>query len=882
MTFMRRRGIIHKMIALVLVLGFLFAPGVALADSSGKHFKRGKKHEVSEQWDLAAEEYALALNKEPGNAQYKLHLLRSLTNASLMFMDRGKALAEQKDYEGAYQAYRQAYSYDNTNELALTRMREMLVKQGIPLEQSELPEGEIKKASERADQVRSLTPLKRKFRTHTFNLGKDTTLDVLIRSLAERENINVIFDSSIARQMETTKMPFVVRDITIPRALDVIFTTNRLSFVPVDKRTIVVFQDALANRQRFDELVVRTFYLKSAPMEEARTAIQIAFSGKQVQVAPLKQLNALLIRDTPDNLKMIEALLNSIDKSQAEVVLDVNLYEVNDETSFRIGNQLGTDTNNDKRVPTLSNLGGIGQSALRANSPAGVFGPIGLALAAPTSVISLLQSKSASKLIASTQIRAFENEAAQVNIGQRVPVRTATIPTGSTFIPGNNNNNQTNPNQQNPNQQGTVINQSSTFGVEQIQYVDVGLNIDVTPTVSDDYVQMKMTIESTGVVSSNVSLNPTFTQRRMKGVARIKEGETGVVASVMRVGNSNSRSGFPILGFIPIVGRFFSTPDQKSDSTNVVITITPHVLRSPEFSEYDRLALGPNGTITGPGVNVSLEEMIIRADQDELQPQTASNNGQGKNNNAAQRNGGTAQNGTPGPVRQPVANPGGNRVIQPVGNQFTPSTPVNQEPSPSPSGAVTNPNNQTSLPPEPPPNVIGSAPNERRPNNFQQQQPQQQQPISPVTVTVRVLNPQIKVGQGGLIGVILNSSGVNITNANMTLRFNSSVIKITSVRDGGLLSLLGAQAEFNSTDVGDSVTVNINRPPGSQPVQASGQLVLIYFQGVGEGSADLNIGEMELRGPNGAIPVNIVNGNIEVQGNPQQQPPPNEDDDDDE
>src|SRR5262249_26675235 len=109
---MKRRGFINRSVALMLVLILLFAPAVVLATPGGKYFKQGRKYEAAQQWDLAAEQFALALNKEPDNADYKLHLIRSLTNASLMFMERGKMLVEQKDYEGAYQAFRQAYSYD--------------------------------------------------------------------------------------------------------------------------------------------------------------------------------------------------------------------------------------------------------------------------------------------------------------------------------------------------------------------------------------------------------------------------------------------------------------------------------------------------------------------------------------------------------------------------------------------------------------------------------------------------------------------------------------------------------------------------------------------------------------------------------------------------
>src|SRR5947207_14594159 len=104
---MKIRGVFNKAIALMLVLGFLFAPAIALAGGGGKFFKRGRMYEVAEQCDLAAEPYALALNQDPGNGEHQVHLIRSATRASVMFIERGKMLAEQTDYEGAYQPFRQ-------------------------------------------------------------------------------------------------------------------------------------------------------------------------------------------------------------------------------------------------------------------------------------------------------------------------------------------------------------------------------------------------------------------------------------------------------------------------------------------------------------------------------------------------------------------------------------------------------------------------------------------------------------------------------------------------------------------------------------------------------------------------------------------------------
>jgi general secretion pathway protein D len=417
-----------------------------------------------------------------------------------------------------------------------------------------------KRAGQRSPQKTTSSP-KRKFKLHNFTFDTEIPIATLIRNIAELERINVIFDSAITRQVETSKMTFSAKDISAPRALELILNTNRLAYVPVDKRTIVVFQDALANRQRFDYLMVRVFYLKDASLEEARSAIQIAFSGKQVQILPLKQLNALMVRDTEDNLKLMETLLTRIDKPKSEFVIDVNLYEVNDQTALQISNQSGS---------------------LSANAS------------------SLLQNKATSRLIGSTKLHVFENESAQLNMGKRVPVpvKTRRVPPRTSSTPATEQLKQP---EQSLGQTGdSVVNPPSSSEEEQIQYVDVGLNIDLVPIVSEDNVQMKMSIEMTGATKTIPNIE--FNQYRVKELVSFKKGETKIVANTFQ-----------------LAGQFFASSSQQGNNANIIVTITPNLIRSPEVTPLDRSSFGPNGTVTGPDAGPSLEEVIIRAEQDEGQ-----------------------------------------------------------------------------------------------------------------------------------------------------------------------------------------------------------------------------------------------------------------------
>lgn len=847
---MKKYWIIQRLIAIILIIAIVTP--LALAGGN-KYFKKGRKFEAAEQWDLAAEQYALALSEDPGNPEYKLHLLRSLSRASLTFMERGKTLAEQGDYEGAYQAFRQAYSYDNSNEMALSRMKNMLEKLGISNDGADsFGNNDLKKTSlsNETNNSKNIALSISNFRPQNFSF-RDAPASVVINTIAKQSKLNVVYDDQIVRLIESKKVNFELEGVSAPKALEIFLSTQRYAFAPITRRTIVIFQDVALNRQKYEDLLIRTFYIKNAVAKDIAQPLQQALTvpgtGKPIQIIPIDKLNALVVRETKENLALIETMLERLDKAQSEVVMDVNLYEVTDNALVQIGNQLITSTA-DRNVG-LNNLGGVGQNSLRRISPGGIFdSTLGIALSVPGSTISLLQTKSVGKLVASTQIRAFEGESASVNIGSRVPIRSATIPTGTVVTGGGQGQGQ-----------GQGQNQfnfpGSIGGVEQITYENVGLNINISkPTVLYDYVQMMFEIESSSVVPDpDRRSNPTFTQRKVKGTTRIKEGETSIVTSVMRLDKSEGASGLPVLSFIPIVGRFFATPNNSSMSTNIVVTVTPHVLRAPNVSESDLAMLSVN--------TLTLEQMVATADlldqQDAEAKQPPQNNPQ---KSALPQNNLPVQGVNQKAVQpaQPVQPP---NVTRPISNNYQPpqnNAPIqNPPPAPVDTGSAAPINNIDKT------NNPNNSVNETENN-------QEATSTSPVTVMARVLNPEVKAGQTGLIAVVLSSSNVPMLEANLALRFNPAVIKVTAVRDGGIMSLSGATAEFNYSDGGDTILVNARRPSGASAVPAFGQLALVYFQAVGAGSADLNLSEAQLIGANGqSLLVTLVNSNVEVKADVQ-------------
>jgi general secretion pathway protein D len=607
--------------SLLVVFCLLAAPMTAFAKKKGeKNFKQGVQFETAQQWEKAAQEFTLAVAADPSNVEYQLHYRRSVFNASQMYMQQGRALAEQRDYIGAYNAFRQSYGYDPVNELALSEMARMLRLQREKTGESGVVKGNGPEMSPTSYQEGTggtpaqptartsiqQDPVLPPARTEQLRVIKyNGDLKAEIRLLAEQLNLNVIFDSQSFRTPRTVEVNF--SDVTTAQALDLLFLQEGLFFQKVNRRTILVADQN--RRAQYQQLVIRTYYLANIRPEDARNVIAAAIPPNQGRpqtvVLPDKDTNSITIRDTPENLRLIGDILQSIDKDRAEVVMDVNIYEVSRSDLMQFGNQLGSDT-------SLVNLGGVQSGAVaflngvrQVGSAGGLSGALPQSLSAalilPASAIAAFQRKDHTKLLASTQVHAFNNEESTARIGQRVPVQTAqTYPFSTTPTTGTG---------------GGTTGGVFSGGFPVIQYEPTGLTLKFQPQVFPNLdVQVKMSIESKDILGAG-SLTPTFTERTITGTARIQNNRTMMIASVSQDTQSNGRRGLPLLGLIPVLGRLFTAPTRNNTQVDIVIAVTPRVLRAPAITPNDEMER-PSGTLQTP-TNSSLEAMVQQADRED-------------------------------------------------------------------------------------------------------------------------------------------------------------------------------------------------------------------------------------------------------------------------
>lgn len=613
---MKLRNRWHSILALMIMSCMLALPMTAFAKKGRDHYNRGMDYEKAQQWEKAAQEFTLALAADPGNVDYQLHYRRSMFNASQSFMQQGRALAEQRDYVGAYNAFRQAFGYDQVNQLAISEMERMLrleqVKQGnaradtgdgnpkTDLISNDGTPGQPSTARPADPEPQSKTEVSRVI---TFN-GVD--LKTVIKQLAADLDLNVMFD----RQSFAQPRPIEVnlRNVTAAKALDYIFLQENLFFQKLDRRTILVADQT--RRPQYQQLVVRTFFIANSDPDKVKALIAQALPASVGRPQPIvvsdKDTNSLTVRDTAENVKLIGDLLQSIDKDRAEVVMDVEIYEVNRSDLLTFGNQIGSGNFTMGGSPGLSIL--TSNATTNPNqSPgvdirsilSGVPTAAAAALVIPPSVFNAFQSKNNAKLLASTQIHAFNNEESSARIGQRVPVQTAqAYPFGV----------QTGTNTTNPNG-------FPTGGFPVINYEPTGLTLNFTPIVFPNLdVQVKMKIETKDVSGAN-TLTPTFTERTLNGTARVQNNRTMMLASVSTEVQSNGRQGLPVLGGLPFLGRLFSAPTKESRQVDIVIAVTPRVLRAPSLTPEDE-KMRQSGTLQAPTTG-SLEAMLRETEREE-------------------------------------------------------------------------------------------------------------------------------------------------------------------------------------------------------------------------------------------------------------------------
>ncbi len=552
-----------------LRLAILIGAALAAGCTNYRDFRSAQVAELNGDWDQAVLHYMEAISHDPENLQYRANLLRAKGEASQLHFKKGKEAKAAGSLERAMVEYQQAVELDPTNQYAdveLQHARRELEAKARQESGGEQTLDEMKKKVRGArPQPPVLSP--RSPQPISLSFPKPVSLFDIYRALGKAFGINVQFDANLKDQ----QLAIELTDVTAQQALENLMRAAGHFYKVLDEHSILIAADTPQNRRQYEDLVIQTFFLSNAEVKDVMTELRSLVDAKKL--APNEQLNAIIVRDTADRVKVAESIIESNDKSRSEVVVDVELLQISTDkmrdvglalSNYSVGQKL--DLGAKDAVLHLSDLKYLNQS--------------NWALTIPSFVYNFLKSNGDGQLLAQPRLRISEGETGKLVIADKIPVPV------------------------------TSFNSSLTAGgnitpVTSFQYLDVGIKIEIKPRVHHNKeITLSLKIEVSNkngeVPVPGGTPQPIIGTRNIESVIRLKDGETNFLAGLIRTEETGSKSGIAGLSEIPVLGNLFSDNSRRKSRTDLILTLTPHIIRTPDITPEDLMpiSVGTEANIT--------------------------------------------------------------------------------------------------------------------------------------------------------------------------------------------------------------------------------------------------------------------------------------------
>jgi general secretion pathway protein D len=589
----------------------LFAPMAARADEASSLYAKGKDLEAKQDYEGAYAFYANAYQLKPTNLSYRLAATRIRVFAALQHVHRGQQLRDQGKLQEALLEFQSAQDIDPGSFIGQQEIRRTQImisaanaKGGPVTAENQLTGAE----SARGPVV--LAPVA----DVPISLKMTEDSKVIYATLCKLAGINVVFDPDYKPQ----RISVDLNGVSLTEALEIMWIETRTFYRPVTPNTIFVAADTPAKRKEIEQNVLKTFYLtnlsETAEIQDVVTTLRTEL--EVTKISPLLNQAAIVMRGTPDQIALAEKLINDMDKAKPEVVVEVAILQVSREKARNLGIQPPTSTTVTLVGTTGTSTGtgtgggtgtgtGTGSGTTTPPSNTGVFtlndfthlNATNFAVTVPQVSISALASDSNSKLLQNPQIRALDGQKATLKIGQRVPVATGSFSGGGTAA-------------------------VSALVNTQFQYLDVGVNVDITPRVhANNDVSLKVMLDVSSVDgTSNIGgiTQPIIGQHKIEQEIRLKEGEVNVIGGMLDETNSKSLSGYPGLSKIPILRYLFSQEQTDQRENEIIFVLVPRIIRGQELNNLNvrTVDVGTASTIDlRHGAPVALKPVSLAAPQ---------------------------------------------------------------------------------------------------------------------------------------------------------------------------------------------------------------------------------------------------------------------------
>jgi len=758
----------------VLLLGAV----VARAESAYSDYKRGQDAEARQDYDTAFTFYQKAVQRDAKDIRFRTAFQRIRTSDSTMHLSKGRRLAETGDQQGALAEFLHAQEADPGNEAAQQEIQKLRRQQGEAPKAAEIaapqPGGDESEIATIASPV-ELKPAT----SEPLTLHMNEDAKVVYQSLGKAAGINVLFDPDYTSK----RIQVDLNGVNLMDALRIVGAMSTTFWKPVTNNTIFVAQNSRVKRTELDVQAVQTFYLTNAWQQNDLNDVQTALRNvlPNAKVYGVASQNAIVMRATPDELLLAQKLINDLDKPRSEVVVDFGVLEVSKNWERSLGiawpSSIGTSLVN----PTTSSSSSSSSSSTTtttASTAAGLtlsnlahLNSNNFAITVGSATLNLLLTDNQTQILQDPRIRATDGQKATLTVGSKIPIATGSYQTGA----------------------ATAL--VSSLVNTQFQFIDVGVKIEMTPTVHfGDDVTLKVHIEvssQSGSVTISGVTEPILSQRVADQVIRLREGEASILGGIQNTQSGQTWTGIPGLSSIPILKYLFGSKDRTNSDDEIVFVVVPHVVRGPDLDEQNLRVID-----TGEGQSIDLRHVAA----------TAGSKAAARPAAAASANIGiVATTSAPAAAMQALDQMRANAADMGAPAVARPAAPQTM-PAPQPQAVP----------------AAGTA-------------------SAPVIFLFDLPSEPVANGASFQVPVKL-AGGADISSVPLQIKYDPAKLTLVNVVGGDFLSKDGqAVALIHRDDGPGNLTVVASRPPGTTGISGPGVVCTITFQAKAPGTSSLEM-----------------------------------------
>ncbi len=540
-------------------------------------YRDGRNLVEKDQVEAGLLKYQEAVDRDPGNAVYRSAYINARDRTTARLLAQAEQLTGEGKYALAAQDYQRVLALNPQNERARGGLRalemadrhdKLLAQARASLEQKEFEAAKnrvgtvltekpdhaagralMREINEQAPQPPAESGLSKAYKTPITIEFREAPLKQVFDIISRRSGLNFIFDKDVKSDARTTIM---LKNSTVESAIYFLLMTNQLEQQVMDSNTILIYPNTAAKLKEYQETVVRTFYLSNAEAKTVANTLKTILKTRDV-VADEK-LNLVILRDSADAVKLAEKIIATQDQAEPEVMLDVEILEIKRSSLMK----LGVDWPN---TVGLSVLNGAGDGTKLKLRDLDFINRDTIGVSALATTINVKKTDGDTNLLASPRIRVRNKEKAKVVIGEKVPVITTTISPGS-----------------------------GGFASESVSYVDVGLTLNAEPTIYlNNEVGIRIALEVSNLIDRVTTASGTTAYqigtRQASTFLQLKDGENQVLAGLINSEERSTGNRVPGLGDMPILGRLFGSQTDDKQKTEIVLSITPHLVRNLQRPE---------------------------------------------------------------------------------------------------------------------------------------------------------------------------------------------------------------------------------------------------------------------------------------------------------